>query len=204
METIQAKIQSPYNSFFTILESFYPISEEIKKALFESTQVIHYPKGYNLFTVNEIVTKAYYIYKGIGRTFYYKEGREITNNFYAENQIITSPTSFFTVQPAYEIGELIEDSVLIEMSKETIEGLCLKYMALNYVMRKLGEIFYTALDQRFYSIHMRSAKERFDILMDTQPDLFHRAPLGQIASFLGMTQETLSRLRTRVGQKKKV
>lgn len=202
METLHATTLSTYTSFFKILETFHPLSEGLKEELLDSTCIEKYPKGYKLFSCNEIISDAYYIQKGIARTFYCNNIREITTNITSENKIFTSPSSFFTGQPSFEEGELMEDSVLIKMSRNTIEHLCLKYLELNFIMRRLGELFYVALDQRVYSLHMKTAQERYDNLMITFPGYFQRISLGIISSYLGMTQETLSRLRSKVGQNK--
>jgi CRP-like cAMP-binding protein len=204
MKIPHAATLSSYTLFFEILEEFYQVSDELKSAIINSTIVVKYPKGTILFDINEIVTDAYFIYKGIARTSYFKDEREFTNSFTSEKTIFTSPSSFFTGQPSYETGELLEDSVLIKMSRNTIEEICQKHMELNYIMRRLGENFYVTLDQRTYFLHMKSAQERFENLMNANPDYFQRIPLGHIASFLGMTQETLSRLRSKVGQKKEL
>jgi CRP-like cAMP-binding protein len=158
------------------------------------------PKGTILFNENDIASNAYFIVKGFARTYYYKDEKEITNNLCPENRIFISASSFYTNQPSYETGVLIEDSDMILLSHDNIEKLCLEYMELNFMIRRLVEIFYVVLDQRTYSIHMKSAEEKYNFLLQSNPDFFQRVSLGHIASFLGMTQETLSRLRARTGQ----
>ena len=180
---------------FSLLETFYPVSDSLKQALIKSSEEVSLPKDTILFKIGDVASSAFFIAKGMARTFYYKGEKEITSNLCPENRIFISASSYYTGQPSYETGELIEDSELIILPHENIEKLCLEFMELNYVIRKLVEIFYVVLDQRTYFLHMKNVKERYDFLMQNNPDFFLRAPLGQIASFLGMTSETLSRLR---------
>lgn len=186
----------PYQKLFSLLNSIYPLSEELKAALSDSAQQVSLPKGTCLFKQGMVASNAYFIAKGMGRTYYYKEGKEITNNICPENRVFISASSYYTGQPSYETGELVEASDLILLHRETVEKLCHQFLELNFMIRRLVEMFYVVLDQRTYFLHMKSAKERYEFCMQQSPDFFLRVPLGQIASFLGMTQETLSRLRS--------
>lgn len=188
---------TPHEKLFSLLNNLYPLSEELKTALSDSTQQISMPRGTYLFKEGVVASNAFFIARGMGRTYYHKEGKEITNNICPENRIFISASSYYTGQPSYETGELIEDSDLILLSRGTVEKLCHQFLELNFMIRRLVEMFYVVLDQRTYFLHMKSAKERYEFYMKHSPDFFLRVPLGQIASFLGMTQETLSRLRNK-------
>ena len=189
--------RTPHEKLFSLLSSFYPLSEELKAALSDSTQQVSLPKGTCLFKEGMVASNAYFVAEGIGRTYYYKEGKEITNNICPENRVFISASSYYTGQLSFETGELVEDSDLIVLPRETVERLCNEFPDLNFMIRRLVEMFYVVLDQRTYFLHMKSAQERYEFYMTHSPDLFFRVPLGQVASFLGMTQETLSRLRSK-------
>ncbi len=186
-----------YESLFNLLETFYPVSGSLKKGITKQSRVLSMPKGSVLFKIGEIASEASFIVKGFARTYYLKDEKEVTNNLCPENRIFISASSFYTGLPSYETGELIENSDLIIFTHSGIENLCLEFMELNFMIRKLVEIFYVVLDQRTYSLHMKNAEEKYNFLLQNNPDFFQRVSLGQIASFLGMTQETLSRLRAK-------
>jgi CRP/FNR family transcriptional regulator, anaerobic regulatory protein len=200
MKTFQTTYSSNYSSFFNILNSYYPLSDELKEALLKSTYELIRPKGTILFKLDEMISNSYFIVKGIARTYYYNKDKEITNSLCAENRIFTTAV-FFSGLLSYEVGELLEDSILIVLPRKAIESVSLKYLELNYIIRKMAEQFTIALEQRIYFLHMKSARERYDNLLKTNPDFFQRIPQGQIASFLGMTQETLSRLKSGINQR---
>lgn len=188
-----------YESLFYLLDSIYPVSEKLQKALLMHTNEIFLRKGTVLFKIGEVASDAFFMVSGMARTYYYKEDKEITNNLCPENRVFISASSFYTGNPSYETSELLEDSEMIVIPREIMEKLCLEFLELKFMIRKLVETFYVILDQRTYFLHMKSAHERYQFLLQTNPDFFQRVPLRHIASFLGMTQETLSRLRSRAG-----
>ena len=103
--------------------------------------------------------------------------------------------SFFTREPSNKLVETLEPCILWKLEYEKLEKLYATNHELEHMARLIANYGIGLLEQRADSLHFNSAKERYEILITQQPDVLKRVPLGMIASFLGITQETLSRIR---------
>jgi CRP-like cAMP-binding protein len=174
------------------IEKYSAIFKEELKKLFEPKE---YSKGDFLFKQGELCRHLYYIESGLVRIYYFSSrGKEITVWFSAENTIVTAIDSFYYLKPTRDYCEALEDLVLYAISYTDLEALLnnkkgaqITFYILYEVARKM-----TALID---SIRFQTAEERYKSLTDNYPSILQRASLGQIASYLGITQETLSRIR---------
>jgi CRP-like cAMP-binding protein len=89
----------------------------------------------------------------------------------------------------------LEETDLIKIPYASLQGLYKNYPETERVGRILTENYYIKLEERLLNIHFKTAKERYQTLLEKKPSLLQRASLGQIASYLGISQETLSRIR---------
>ena len=157
----------------------------------------HYKKGDKLFRPKEVDEQIFFIIKGGARSFYLKEGKEITYLFTFENDIMISMRSKLSKLEFPEIVEFIEDSHIISIHTDLI-SLPLKasnVSAVTFLNTIL--IRYTHfLEDRVITLQHKSARERYEWSINRYPRLFERATLSQIASFLGITTETLCRIRS--------
>jgi CRP-like cAMP-binding protein len=108
---------------------------------------------------------------------------------------VTSFFSFITRKPCIENIQLIEDSTLWAISYDDLQNLYDEYPDIERLGRIMNERYYVMLEERFVSNHFKEAKERYENLMNNAPHILQRVPLGYVASYLGITQETLSRIR---------
>ncbi len=167
--------------------------EEDLKNLFEPKE---FSKGDHLFKEGEICRHMFYIEKGLVRVYYYSgSGKEITAWFSAENTLITALDSFYYHKPTRDYCEVIEDSVIYPINFSEFEIILnsekearLAFYILYEITRKMTEYI--------SSIKFQSAEERYKALMKEYPSIQQRTSLGDIASYLGITQETLSRIRS--------
>jgi CRP-like cAMP-binding protein len=138
---------------------------------------------------------VYFIEKGIARTFYYKDGKDITYWIAAENEFIGSLGSFFSRTPGNKYVEVLEDSILWEFSHAKLEALYASSKEMERVGRLFAQYGISLLEKRIDDVHALSAKERYELLLAKHPQIIQRVPMGIIASYLGVTSETLSRIR---------
>lgn len=138
----------------------------------------------------------YYIQNGFTRVYYLDlEGNEITHWFSAKDAIITSPFSFVKRERNILFFEALEDTELLLISSTQIEQLIYHLPKLSESFRHINAEFAMVLSRRIMSIHTETAEERYLKLMGEHPLLFQKAKLSHIASFLGITQQSLSRVR---------
>lgn len=160
-------------------------------------QKVELLKGSLLVTEGKVCDKVFFLEKGCLRGFYNLDGKEISYWFAFENNFVTSFLSFITRKPGIENIQLIEDCTLWSVSYEQLQQLYDKHKDIERLGRIMHERYYVMLEERFVSNHFKEARERYDNLMTHAPHILQRVPLGYIASYLGITQETLSRIRNK-------
>lgn len=175
--------------------TYSPLSSNCKIDLKHATQVLKFEKATVLVKEGQLADKTYFIVRGCARAYYLKDGKDITDWFAFENDFINSIHSFFLNVPSPHYIELLEATTFLEISKETILELCDKYHDFD----RLGRIIVTntmlRLQQRIVSMQFETALQKYNSLLAIRPDITQRVPLTHIASYLGITLETLSRIR---------
>lgn len=180
------------------LLSIVDFSEDELCQIISNFKIRTLKKGSSLAKLGVVCNTLYFIEKGVARSYYYnREGKDITAWFFNEGGFMTSVESFFQQKPsAYHI-ELLEDCVLYSISKVDLELLFEKYHRMECFGRKLVIKLLGDMMGKLNAIQFQTAKERYHFMIHEYPDLYYRVPLGHIASYLGITQETLSRIRGR-------
>ncbi len=183
------------DEFIAYLKQYINLSDEAEKdilnlALFESI-----PKGHLLLKEGKTCERLYFIVKGTIRTYHYQKGKDITYWIYPENSMITSWHSYILRKPASEYIETTEDSTLISLTYNQWQEVYLKYPKLERFGRIILEEQMALIDDFFKGYYFLTAKEKYKLLTTAFPTITQRANLGHIASMLGISQETLSRIR---------
>ena len=138
----------------------------------------------------------YFVDKGFIRLYYLDlGGQEITHWFSAENMMITSPFSFFRDETNILNFESLEDSEFILITRDQLNLLSDRIASANKAFQSLFVEFAMRLSRRIMSIHTESAEYRYLKLLEEHPLIFQKAKLAHIASYLGITQQSLSRIR---------
>ena len=144
----------------------------------------------------ETCTNIYWVVKGLVRQFYYKNGKEVTEYMATENSIVMCIESLFLEQPTHLQIKAIEPSILIAIPKADLETVAMKSVNIQILYRKILEESLILSQIHADMLRFESAQERYAKLVKRSPQLVLRAPLVYIASYLQMTPETLSRVRT--------
>ena len=144
----------------------------------------------------ETCNNIYWVVKGLVRQFYYKNGKELTEYMATENSIVMCIESLFLEQPTHLQIKTIEPTVLIAIPKVELEAVAMKSVNIQILYRKILEESLILSQVQADMLRFESAQDRYQKLIKRQPQLVLRAPLVYIASYLQMTPETLSRVRT--------
>jgi CRP-like cAMP-binding protein len=173
-----------------------PFSEDELKDIIPHFEKESVKKNELLSKEGQVCNKLYFIEKGMGRSYYIKkDGKEITQWFFGEGQFMASAESFFKQSPSFYSLEILEDATLYSISHEKMEILLDKYHRMEKFIRLLSTDIFIKITNKLNAIQFHTAKERYNYMLSEFPDIAHRISLGHIASYLGMTQETLSRIR---------
>jgi len=155
-----------------------------------------YAKNEVILSEGEVCRNIYWVQKGLVRQFYHKNGKELTEYMAAENNIVMCIESLFKEEPSNLQIHALEPTLLYAMSKKELEAVAMRSVNIQILYRKILEESLIISQRRADMLRFESAQDRYQKLMKRAPQLVLRAPLVYIASYLQMTPETLSRVRT--------
>jgi CRP-like cAMP-binding protein len=184
-----------YTQLARKLSSLYPLSQETLEVISSITSELSVPKGNVVQAIGKSCKNLYFINKGSLRIFYYKDGIDITESFEFEHSFVARGESLLTMKPSTKGIETIEDTELMVIYTPALFALFDKWVEIERVFSKIIEQAYIQLINRMESIQFHSANERYKMLMEENPRALQRIPLKYIASYLGITQVSLSRIR---------
>ena len=176
-------------------ESYSTLTLECQKEFISSSKISTFKKGEIAVHEGQFSKKAYLILEGCARAYYLKDGKDISDWFTFENQFMASIISFFSNERSPHYIEFVEDSTVLEFSKDTVDRLSNKYHDFERFISKIVTETMLGLCERLHTIQFAKAQERYNNLLHIYPDITNRIPLTHIASYLGVTLETLSRIR---------
>jgi CRP/FNR family transcriptional regulator, anaerobic regulatory protein len=181
--------------FTKIFKEHIEISEALEKALNAKIKKVKFTKNEYLLKKGGIGKYLYCVESGLVRGFHIQKGKEISLYFVTEGQLVTSAYSLISEKPSFENIIALEDSVMYSILRKDLYELYNKFPEMNIVGRELIELYFLELEERFNAMQFQNAKERYKNFLKLESHLLERVSLGHLASYIGMTQETLSRIR---------
>jgi CRP-like cAMP-binding protein len=180
-----------------IIQTIYLLPKEVLEDVWGHFQHIEYPKNFFLLKSGKPCNHLWFMTKGAVRYFYTNDqGKEINTWFSLDEQIVTDAPSLVNQTASQESIQLVEDSELFVIEYAALQALIQKHHSFALWYIKLIELHYVSqIEDRIADLQFLDAKQRYQKLLSIYPDITNRISLGNIASYLNITQETLSRIR---------
>jgi CRP-like cAMP-binding protein len=182
---------------YNFLDQYYKISPASKLALDEICTSSSYKKNELLQNFGQTCKTIYFLKEGIARIFYLKDGIDITESFSFQGNIIARVESLFTGRPSQKAIQILEDAEIIAINATKLFKLYDTHHDIERLFRIIFEHAYVDTVNRIESIQFHSADERYKALL-AETNYVQQIPLKHIASYLGITQVSLSRIRANI------
>lgn len=155
-----------------------------------------FPKGKTIIAEGDICENIYYIHQGLVRQYYYKNGKEVTENLRVDGKIFMCIESLFHEVPSNLVCEALEPTYVYALPKKRLEEIALHNQNIQILYRKILEESLIESQVHADMVRFETAQDRYRRICKLEPKVVLRAPLVHIASYLQMTPETLSRVRS--------
>ncbi len=182
----------------TLLEHFknlYQIDEELEIFFDSISETKEYVKGDLIFEPNSYLKHIYFIESGFTRVYYHKNQKDITHYFFGEGTFSTGIESVFYQKPCLFGFQALATSRITLIPFAPIRDMANKSIIMNRIIEKILLDNLISFSKRFYNSQFETAQERYVSLLTENPSLLQNASLGHIASYLGVSQQTLSVIR---------
>ncbi|RIW13407.1 Crp/Fnr family transcriptional regulator [Algoriphagus lacus] len=189
------------NLLFDFMSKYITLTEEEKTALLSMNLFHSVKKGTVLLKEGQSSKEFFFVIKGCIRVYYIIDGEEKTTAFYTELEALT-PHCVITKTPSDYFVSCLEDSILLISNTELTEEANNKFPKFELMCRMFSEELLAKQQIDFDEFKTSSPEQRYLNLLEKRPDLIQRVPQHQLASFLGIQPQSLSRLRARIMEKK--
>jgi CRP-like cAMP-binding protein len=179
------------------INSIQQLDNETEEAVRNSYVEKTYKKDEYVVEAGKICDCVVFIKSGLLRRFFLHNDNDVTIWIYGKNQMATSMPSFFWRKPAYEYVQACEKTEVYSISYENDQRL-LEYPLFAKYHIKLLRYYLSGVDEMNYRLKLMTAREKYLLLLNQFPEIIHKAKLKHIASFLDVSQETLSRIRASI------
>lgn len=180
------------------ISKFDTFNQEEIGAIVDNTELGFFKKGTIILNEGEVCSKCYFVLSGCIRQYQLVDGTEKTTAFFTEEQAAVLYNSYMDKKPSAYSLACVEDCILTTGTREQEQELHRKYPKLEYLVHTLMPQDYEKAQQRLASLINYSPEERYLALMKDKPGLVNRVPLQHLASYIGITPESFSRIRKRV------
>lgn len=183
------------NNIIRKIKDLYPVSDSALKALTDGFEQVCFPAKTQIIRAGVFDRNVYFIESGITRSYIQHDGKDITTWFSLEGDAVCGSWDLYRHKAGFEYVETLENTIAYAVSIEWLDELYRSYMDIANWMRILQQENFLRLQDNHICRLTLSAKDRYTLFRKEYPELLQRVNLGYIASFLGVTQQSLSRIR---------
>lgn len=184
---------------FNALSAIHSLSRGFKKSLEKALIPLTLPKNHLLLEAPKIAEHAYFLNKGFAMAYTFVDGKRNTEAFWKAGQIMMSSNSFFEQVPSMEYIQLMQKSDVLCISYASVQNLFNNFPEANYIYQIIMNRHYENSRNRIHDMQRLDALQRFKKLLRIFPDIEQIVPQDCIASYLGITPQSLSRLKRQKG-----
>jgi CRP-like cAMP-binding protein len=185
------------NDFIQFCNRLSPLNKEATKDLFDVLKYKSIKKNDYLLKCGEVCRHLYFIDEGLTKTYFINKGKDFIMKFFSENSMFTVLDSFLSQAPSKYMVLALEPTTITYITHTELEALCKKHHCFETFFRKVISLALTSMMKRISETLERNATERYHDFVNGNPSLIQRISLGDLASYLGITQVSLSRIRAR-------
>lgn len=186
----------------SFLSAHYHLSPEIIEDIVEAGEQKVFSKNENILKPYQPSRKVFFVEKGLVKMYYEKDIRSITHSFIVENQFIGRSDVFLKSSAQqnirYGLMALENDTHIYELLFSNIQSHAQTSFEINRLIQDILLYHLMGFSNRLSNLQFENAQERYEQLLLDQPDIILRAPLGDVASYLGISQQTLSVIRAKI------
>ena len=187
-----------YDQLISFFRNFIPLDDKNTRIIRDMGVVKHIKKNDFVLTKDSICNYVIFTNSGCFRSFYVIDGQEYSKQFFMENQFCSDYASFLTQRKSNIYIQALEDSQVIYLYKDKIDYLYETIPNFLKFGKLIAESLFIKVCDIKESFIIHSPEERYKIIVETRPEILQRIPQYMIASYLGITPETLSRIRKRI------
>jgi CRP-like cAMP-binding protein len=188
------------DKLFQVLSDLYPLTDGFKKALANIVIPLSLPKNHILQDAPKVADYIYFMDRGFAMSYSFIHGKKDVHHFWRDGQIILLAKSFFERTPALEYVQLMQQSEVLCMTHEQVMKLLGSHEETNFIFRIIMNQYYTVARDRIHDLQHMNAVRRYQKLILAFPHIEQRVPAEYIASYLGMTPQSLSRVKRDPGR----
>ncbi len=191
-----------FETLFSLFNSIYPMTKGLEKDLEASFEIIDVPKEHFILKAGQINSKVAVLLTGAAKSYYINnKEEEVCTRLMQQDHIVISVSSYFMQQPSYEYIVTLKPSTLAIIDYERLQILYRNHLELNFIIRRITELYFLQSEQRVGLLRLGSAEEKYDFFVKNFQDVVNLVPQFTIASYLNIAPETLSRIRKKKSEK---
>ena len=187
-----------YKDMFGMLNEVQRMPQALEDLIANNTEVKTFPKRHILLPFQKVCTRCFYIVKGALKVFEINDkGKENIIWLLKERDVVTAPESFISQTPSIQAIEAVEDTICITLTYEAMMTIRRQFPEFNDIYTKLTEKYYLKKCNRDRLLLLEDPEERYLFFLKEEPELAERCSGKDIAAYLGIARETLSRIRNK-------